>query len=131
MPEIEVEKNIPSGEPFEALDSLLRAQYPGIYNGMVSSRGHVRAQVSDKASDVEIAAIRIYIVNFDIATKTPEQQSKATNLAAIKTAAQSAVGLQLTDLTAGQVKALLAALLWRAGAVNPDGTVRPLGEWLK
>jgi XkdW protein len=43
--------------------------------------------------------------------------------------AQSAVGVLLTNLTAAQVRALLAVLLWKGGALDKDGKVRPLNEW--
>lgn len=47
----------------------------------------------------------------------------------VRTTAQSAVGVIITDLTAGQVRALLAVLLWKAGALDKDGKIRPLSEW--
>lgn len=50
--------------------------------------------------------------------------------ARVQTVAQSAVGVSLDALTPGQVRALLALLLWKAGGVAPDGTVRALREWL-
>ena len=49
----------------------------------------------------------------------------------ILTRAQSAVGVRLDDLTAGQRNALVALLLWQAGALAPDLTVRPLGSWVR
>jgi len=45
--------------------------------------------------------------------------------------AQSAVGVALNDLTVAQQKALLVALLWRAGGLTPDLKVKPLSEWLR
>ena len=47
----------------------------------------------------------------------------------IKALAQSAVGVMLNDLTQAQIKALLAVLLWKAGGVENDMTVAPLGKW--
>lgn len=44
--------------------------------------------------------------------------------------AQSAVGVSLNALTANQRNALVACLLWKAGGVANDMTVRPLGQWL-
>ena len=44
--------------------------------------------------------------------------------------AQSAVGVALNDLTAAQQRALIAVLLWKAGALTPDLKVRALSEWL-
>lgn len=67
--------------------------------------------------------------------ETAEEQ--ATRLAAedlrsrVIALAQSAVGVPLADLTAAQVKALLAVLLWSHGAVDNELKVRPLSEWVK
>lgn len=44
--------------------------------------------------------------------------------------AQSAVGVQLDQLTAGQRSALTAAMLYLAGGVTQDMKVKPLAEWL-
>lgn len=44
--------------------------------------------------------------------------------------AGSAVGIQIDALTAGQVRALVALLLWKAGALDRNGAVRPLADWL-
>ena len=44
--------------------------------------------------------------------------------------AQSAVGKQVDALTAGERNALIVALLWRAGGLKPDLTVRPLADWI-
>lgn len=59
-----------------------------------------------------------------------EQDNEAIRTLVVQ-AAQNAVGVNLTALTAGQQRALLAILLWKAGAVNPDGTVRPLAQWAR
>lgn len=51
---------------------------------------------------------------------------------AILTTAQSAVGVKLTDLTAAQIKALMACMLYAAGGVDlKTMTVKPLSEWVK
>lgn len=47
----------------------------------------------------------------------------------VVTVAQSAVGVVITSLTAAQVRALLAVLLWRAGALTDAGAIRPLAQW--
>ncbi len=44
--------------------------------------------------------------------------------------AQSAVGIAINALTAVQVRALFAIVLWQEGALNKDGTVRPLADWI-
>jgi hypothetical protein len=48
---------------------------------------------------------------------------------AILDAAQGAVGKSLSSLTAGERNALLAVLLFRLGAVDRSGKVRPLRQW--
>lgn len=62
------------------------------------------------------------------------RQQAADDAAALRsqilTLAQSAVGVSLGQLTAGQRNALIAGLLWRMGALTPDLHVRPLAEWL-
>jgi hypothetical protein len=47
----------------------------------------------------------------------------------VRTTAQSAVGVSIDQLTNNQVRALLAVLLWREGALDKDGKVRPFAEW--
>lgn len=45
--------------------------------------------------------------------------------------AQSAAGVRLVDLTAAQIKALMAVMLYQAGGVNIDTmTVKALGQWV-
>lgn len=58
-------------------------------------------------------------------------QDAATVKSAVLTVAQSAVGVLLTDLTAAQVRALVACLLYKEGAFTPDMKVRPLAQWLR
>ena len=63
---------------------------------------------------------------------TQQAQSDAAQLRQqVVTLAQSTVGLRIdATFTAAQLKALLALLLWQAGALNSDGTVRPLTDWI-
>lgn len=44
--------------------------------------------------------------------------------------AGSAVGVRVDDLLTGQVKALVAILLWQAGAIDNAGVVLPLAQWI-
>lgn len=44
---------------------------------------------------------------------------------------RAAVGKKVEDLTPPQQLALLAALLFRSRAIDDDGKVRPLREWIK
>lgn len=50
--------------------------------------------------------------------------------ARLEASALNPAGLHVTELSAAQVRALVVALLWKAGGLNPDGTVRPLDQWL-
>ncbi len=59
-----------------------------------------------------------------------EQQQADDTLIAVKNQALSAVGVALTDLTQTQKEALLAVLLWRAGAIDRDATIKPFSEWV-
>jgi hypothetical protein len=45
--------------------------------------------------------------------------------------AQSAVGVQVEQLTLEQLRALYAITLWQAGALDAGLVVRPLGEWVR
>jgi hypothetical protein len=49
----------------------------------------------------------------------------------VQSAAQSAVGVSITALSAGQQRALLAVLLNKVGGLNADGTIAPLGRWAR
>jgi hypothetical protein len=69
-----------------------------------------------------------------IAARAAAEQQARADAAALRqrifTVAQSAVGQSIDALTAAQVRALVACLLYRAGAIDKAGTVQPLGEWL-
>lgn len=79
-------------------------------------------QPSDTEIDTAIAA-----------AKAAAQQA-VTDAASLKQAiinqAQSAVGVLLTDLTAAQRNALVACLLWKAGALDKTLKIKPLASWL-
>jgi hypothetical protein len=47
----------------------------------------------------------------------------------VLTVAQSAVGQSIDTLTAAQVRALVAVLLYKNGALDKNGVVQPLGQW--
>lgn len=68
-----------------------------------------------------------------IAAREAAKQQAESDAAALRqkivTLAQSAVGLSVDTLTAAQTRALVAVLLWQAGALTRNGTVRPLAEW--
>jgi hypothetical protein len=48
----------------------------------------------------------------------------------VVTLAQSAVGVRIDQLTAAQVRALVAILLRESGGLANDGTIRPLAQWV-
>lgn len=60
-----------------------------------------------------------------------EQDADTTLRSQIITTAQSAVGVSITALTAVQVRSLFAIVLHQQGAINPDGTIKPLNQWVK
>lgn len=63
------------------------------------------------------------------AKEQKKQQGRQTR-AAILATAQNAVGKAVGSLNANQREALLALLLWKAGGLNSDGTVKGLDEWV-
>ncbi len=70
-----------------------------------------------------------------IAARAAAAQAAATAAAALRqtiiTQAQSAVGLSINALNAGQRNALMACLFWQAGAIADDLTVKPLAQWVQ
>lgn len=78
-------------------------------------------------SDAELTAA---IAAYDAAA-TAQQAEAATLRQQVITQANSAAGVLISALTAGQVRSLLAILLWKTGALKADGTVRALTEWVK
>jgi hypothetical protein len=70
-----------------------------------------------------------------IAAKDAQAAQDAADASAlrtrVRTLAQSAVGLSIDVLTAGQIKALVILLLHKEAAINKAGIVRPLDEWMR
>lgn len=70
-----------------------------------------------------------------IAARAAAQAQAQADAAALRqqvlTTLQSAVGVRFVDLNNAQLKAVVEALAWKAGALNPDTTVRPLADWLR
>ncbi len=77
------------------------------------------------AAGVTIAQVDAIITAHDPNAPTEGEQLRQQ----ILTLAQSAVGVSLDALTAGQRNSLIAILLWKAGGVTPQMTVAPLGQW--
>lgn len=69
-----------------------------------------------------------------LAAQQQQDQQARTDAAQLRqqvlTLANSAAGVRVDALTAPQVRALVSLLLWQAGALNKDGTVRPLADWI-
>lgn len=62
-------------------------------------------------------------------TKAQADSDAAALRARVRQTAQSAVGVLITNLDGNQVRALLAVLLRKAGALDKDGKIRPLADW--
>lgn len=70
------------------------------------------------------------IAAFDAAAATAQTEANALRTRVVNLA-QSAVGVQIDALTAGQVRALVTILLWKAGAVDKTGAIKPLNTWVR
>jgi len=109
----------------EELHTRIEAVAP-IY-GITELDGVYSIQFKPEATEIEQAEANAILAAFDpVATDT----SRAAVLGKIRTLAQSTVGVALADLTQAQLKALVAVLLWESGAVDLDGRIRPLREWV-
>ena len=110
----------------EKLDADIRAlstDFSELSQG--KDRSRIVLHFFDRASEADIAAAQGLVTSHDPTSKTPDQQLLAT----IRSTAQSAVGVALGDLTAAQVRSLLAVLLWKNGAINADGTIKAPQDW--
>lgn len=69
-----------------------------------------------------------------LAAKAAKQQQDLLDAAAlrtrVRTLAQSAVGVQIDQLSGAQVRALIAILLHKQSAIDKNGAIRPLTEWV-
>jgi hypothetical protein len=59
-----------------------------------------------------------------------DQATRNNTLTNIRNTAQSAVGVALSDLTTAQQRSLLIVLLWKAKAINKDGEINLLANWV-
>lgn len=78
----------------------------------------------------DAAALTTAEAAYDAAQATAQSDAAALRSQVI-TLAQSAVGVTLANLTAAQVRALVAILLRKEGALSADGTIRPLAQWVR
>lgn len=62
---------------------------------------------------------------------TQAQAAAAALRQRVLTELQSAAGISVGALNTAQLKALVAALAWKVGALNPDTTVKPPADWLR
>jgi hypothetical protein len=92
----------------------------------VSSTG--RIDFKPEATPEQIAQAQTFLEGYDQAAVDQQQNALKT---AVLTTAQSAVGVALNNLTNVQVRALLAIVLFKEGAVATDGTIKPLNEWVR
>lgn len=115
----------PRAYNLERLDSDLRAAFPGVFEGLNSTPSAVFAVLSDRASESHYAAVFSAAQAHDPALPAPRQQAEAH----VRALAQSAAGVPVADLTSAQVRALLALLLYRAGAVDAQGRVALPERW--
>lgn len=69
-----------------------------------------------------------------IAAREVAAQQETAAAAALRqrvlTVAQGAVGKSIDTLAAGEVRALVVCLLYRAGGIDRAGVVQPLDSWL-
>lgn len=106
------------------LNEQLRAAFPGVQDvWLFMTDNGVAIGIPNGVSQSAVEAI--------LAAHSDQEQSDDDKLrAAIVSVAQSAVGVTINDLTAAQVKALLAVLLAKNGAINPDTlAINPLNQW--
>ncbi len=64
-----------------------------------------------------------------VAAQNQEAANEAELRTRVRTLVQSSVGVQIDQLTAAQVRALVIVLLQRQGAVSSSGVIRPLRDW--
>jgi len=103
----------------------------GIRPERVSGNGDtIRLTVPDGTDEAAVQAVVAAHVAaaLDAAAAQRAQQQTQTRAAIVATA-QSAVGKPLDALTATERNALVTVLLWRFGAITPQGTVAALDKW--
>jgi hypothetical protein len=88
----------------------------------LATRGPLPPDPTPQQSADAIAAIEAARVAALAAAAAKRQQ--------ILTIAQSAVGIRVDQLTAVQLRALFAVILWKEDAIDAGLLVRPLSEWV-
>lgn len=81
----------------------------------------------------DVAAVQAVVGAHNPAALDAAAARAVTDAASTRTkavgVATTAVGANVAALTQAQALALIAVLLYKEGALNPDGTVRPLSAW--
>lgn len=100
-------------------------RYKTVFNSATNTQTVVPLTAEEEAQrDAEEAALAAMAV-----ANAQTDADAAALKAQIVTIAQTAVGVRVDLLTAAQVRALVAMLLNRAGAIAADLTIRPLADW--
>jgi len=81
----------------------------------------------------DVAAVQAVVDAHNPAALDAAAQLQATQQASARAkavaVATTAVGVNIAALTPAQALALIAVLLYKEGALNADGTVKPLSLW--
>lgn len=116
---------IPAGTDIERLRALMtgRVREPA---GWVLGNG-----ISQPPTAVEFVPDLTAAEQAALDALLAEGPAAAAARALVLATAQTAAGVAYGNLTAAQVRALLAVLLWQAGALDEAGRVRPLAAWVQ
>lgn len=108
--------------------ALLVVDPPTREDGSVIMPEGVDASVIEltPAQEAQFEADAQAAINSTVAAATANESLKSQ----LKTTAQSAVGVALNALDTSQRNALIACLLYRAGALTSDLKIKPLNQWV-
>jgi len=94
-----------------------------IFDAWLAQRGPLPIDPTPAESDAAVAAI---------AQAAQQAQADAAQLRQqVLATLQTAVGVRFIDLNNAQLRAIVEALAWQAGALKPDTTVRPPSDWIR
>ena len=103
-------------------DPMLGQVYVNPLLQLSVTRDQLTLTLPDDADESALAAV--------LAAHNPAARTRAElHRAQVLDLAAGAAGKRLVDLTAAEVRALLAVLLWRNGAIDEALRVRPLDDW--
>lgn len=109
---------------FVATHDALVATYP-LVAFTLDDDARVLTWSGPDAQPQDVAAV---VATHQAALSQREQAINALR-ARVRALAQSAVGIQIDQLTAPQTRALVAVLLHKQGAIDTTGAIRPLADW--